>query len=168
MKNCISLIGMPGAGKSTLGIVLAKALAKDFVDTDLLIQQSVGCTLQEYLDTHDYLALREVESKLLLTHDFKNAIIATGGSAVYSSEAMARLGTLGPRVYLKASVETILARVNNQATRGIAAAPGTTLNALFLERAPLYESAADKIVEVDQKTFEQSVDAVLKSLTPNT
>lgn len=166
MTKSISLIGMPGAGKSTAGILLAKELAKDFVDTDLLIQQHLGCTLQEYLDQNDYLALRKVEEHILLTHHFDNAIIATGGSAVYSADAMARLKTLGPRIYLKATVESITARVTNQSSRGIAAAPGTSLKELYLERAPLYEKSADIVVNVDQQSLEETVSALIKRLAP--
>ncbi len=166
MNTCISLIGMPGAGKSTAGILLAKTLAKDFVDTDLLIQQHLGCTLQEYLDQNDYLALRNVEEQILLTHDFNNAVIATGGSAVYSAKAMARLKTLGPRVYLKARFESINSRVTNKASRGIAAAPGTSLHDLYLERVPLYEKSSEIKVVVDDQSLEETVETLVKHLAP--
>ena len=155
---------MPGAGKSTAGILLAKELAKDFVDTDVLIQQHLGCSLQDYLDQNGYLALREVEEHILLTHPSKNAVIATGGSAVYSAKAMARLKTLGARVYLNATMDSITSRVTNQSTRGIAAAPGTSLKDLYLERAPLYKKSADIIVNVDDQTLEETLAVLLKLL----
>lgn len=147
--NAVTLIGMPGAGKSTLGVQLAKSLAKQFVDTDLLIQQGVGMSLQDYLDQHGYLALREREQEVLLHADLINAVISTGGSAVYSERGMARLQQLGPCIYLNVSFETMQSRVTNVSSRGLAVAEGTSLIGLYNERLPLYERWATYTVCCD-------------------
>ena len=100
-KNCIVLIGMPGAGKSTIGVLLAKKLGMDFLDTDILIQNRAGKTLQQILHDSDYLNLRQLEEQVLLSIDPTNCVIATGGSAAYSVAGMARMAESGTIVYLK-------------------------------------------------------------------
>lgn len=151
----IILIGMPGAGKSTLGVLLAKELAKCFVDTDLLIQEQAGKTLQAILDEQGYEALREIEARVLRALDVTNAVIATGGSAVYSEQAMARLKQLGSCIYLRLSLEQVEQRVHNTSSRGIACAPGQTLAEVYAERQPLYARYADIVVDCDNKNVEQ-------------
>lgn len=151
----IILIGMPGAGKSTVGVLLAKSLAKGFVDTDLVIQERVGKTLQSIVDEQGYLVLRDLEADVLRSLHAHNAVIATGGSAVYSAEAMSHLQSQGTCVYLKLSPGAVEQRVNNLGSRGIAAAPGKTLADIYQERCPLYERFADITVECDGKTVEQ-------------
>ena len=145
----LSFIGMPGAGKSTLGKLLAEKLNKPFIDTDDLIAQKVGCSLQVYLNEYGYLALRDIEETVLLETDFDSAVVSTGGSAVYSAKAMHRLAKLGPCVYLRATFETIEQRVSNYTERGIAADKSTTLEQLYLERTPLYEKYAQLTVDTD-------------------
>lgn len=164
----ISLIGMPGAGKSTLGALLAKSLAKPFIDADLLIQQQVQTSLQNFLETYGFIALRKVEENVLLEQDFSGAVLATGGSAIYSSAAMSRLQALGPRVYLKISLQTLLERVDNQSSRGLACAPGTSLAALYQERCPLYERAADITLELDDYNVSAAVTALCAKLSAYT
>ena len=163
-KSSIVLIGMPGAGKSTLGVLLAKALARPFIDTDLLIQAKVGMTLQAYLDAHGYLALRAVEEEVLLTADLTHSVIATGGSVVYSDAGMKRLGDLGIRLYLKISLKTMERRVTNAAQRGLACAPGTSMAALYEERCALYTGYADETVVADDLDFEQTLSKVMTLL----
>ncbi len=147
--SCIILIGMPGAGKSTLGVMLAKLLAKDFVDTDVLIQSRSGQTLQNIIDHQGYLTLRILEEQVLLDLQVKNTVIATGGSAVYSHTGMSHLKKMGVVVYLKVSFEKIQQRVTNFSTRGLASAPGQNLEGIFKERTSLYEDAADVIIDAN-------------------
>ncbi|MGI1677683.1 MAG: shikimate kinase [Cellvibrionaceae bacterium] len=144
--NCISLIGMPGAGKSTLGIMLAKSLAKNFVDTDVLIQTRSGQHLQDIIDNQGYLTLRILEEQVLLDLEVSNSVIATGGSAVYSRAGMKRLKSLGVIVYLDVSFNNIEERITNFSTRGLACAPGQSLKEIYEERTTLYKNAADIII----------------------
>ncbi len=160
----IFLIGMPGAGKSTLGVLLAKTLARSYVDTDLLIQQRAGMTLQSYLDQFGYLALRALEEQVLLESDFSNSVVATGGSVVYSNKGMEMLGKLGIRIYLNISYDTMEHRVCNSATRGLACAPGTSMKTLYYERKPLYIRYADHMVNLDNLDFEQSLSSLIAVL----
>ncbi len=146
MQNIV-LIGMPGAGKSTVGVILAKKCAYDFVDTDCLIQTSTGKTLQTILDAQGYLGLRRIEEDLLLGLDLSRHVIATGGSAVYSTRAMQQLKKGGVIVFLDVPLAELCRRVNDFDTRGIAAAPGQDLAALFAERRPLYRHWADLTID---------------------
>ena len=153
--NNIILIGMPGAGKSTLGVLLAKELAKGFVDTDLLIQEHAGKSLQAILDQQGYMVLRAMEEDVLCRMDSVNCVIATGGSAVYSENAMSRLKQGGVCIYLRLSLPSVQGRVHNLDSRGIAAADGQSLADVYAERQPLYEHYADFTIECDNKAVEQ-------------
>lgn len=155
------LIGMPGAGKSTLGVLLAKQLVRSFIDTDILIQQRCGLGLQEYLEQHGFEALRALEERVLLDAHFADSVVATGGSVVYSTAGMARLGSLGPRIYLCVSLATVLQRVTNRDERGLACPTGTSLHDLFEERRPLYERYADHTLELDACNFDQALAGLL-------
>lgn len=155
--DSVILIGMPGAGKSTLGVQLAKALAKDFIDTDLLIQTKHGSTLDHILRTQGYLALRALEESVLLQTDYPNHVIATGGSAVYSEAAVNHLRRYGPLIYLKVSEEELLERIHDMETRGIASAPDQTFHDIYTERAALYEQYADLTIECDGKSQQDLV-----------
>jgi shikimate kinase len=130
----ITLIGMPGAGKTTIGEQLARKRGQVFCDTDRLIEQREGKSLQAILDHRGYLVLRQIEEQVLLAQDC---------SAVYSAKAMIHVGKFGPRVFLDIPVEEIEQRVQNFAVRGIAGAPGQSLIDLYAERQPLYERFAD-------------------------
>lgn len=163
-NKSIFLIGMPGAGKSTLGVLLAKELAMPFVDTDLLIQERAGCTLQEYLDQNGFTALRELEEKVLLEEDLAHKVVSTGGSVVYSDKGMERLGQIGIRLYLKINLYTMISRIHNQTTRGLACAPGTSLENLYAERTSLYEKYGDFSVELDELNFDQSLQKIISTL----
>ena len=124
---------MPGAGKSTIGIILAKNLGLGFIDTDVLIQISQQKTLQQIMDETDHLNLRAIEEKEILKLNIKNHVIATGGSAVYSKKAMAHLLSISKIIFLEASFEVIKKRISNFDKRGIAKNKGQTLENLFKE-----------------------------------
>lgn len=161
----IILIGMPGAGKSTVGVLLAKRLAMGFIDTDVLLQETEGKTLQAIVDQLGYGALRRVEEEVLCSLQANHSVIATGGSAVYSEKAMAHLSSLGRIVYLRVGLQGILARVQNLATRGLARRPGQTLEDLFHERALLYKRHSNIQLQCDGLSPDETVEAVCKALT---
>ncbi len=165
-QSNIILIGMPGAGKSTLGVLLAKQLAKSFVDTDLLIQEQAGKTLQAILDDQGYKALRELEASVLCALDVHNSVVATGGSAVYSEAAMTALKTTGCCIYLRLSLSAVEQRVHNIDSRGIACPLGQTLVDVYAERQPLYERYADSTVDCDGKSVDQVVEEIASSFKP--
>ena len=147
----VVLIGMPGAGKSTLGVVLAKILNRNFIDTDLVLQAHLGCTLQEFIDTRGAQALIAEEGKILSDVSADNSVIATGGSAVYSANGMKHLAELGDIVYLQISYESLVDRLVDLDDRGVIMTGGASmsLNDLYRERAPLYERYANVVVNVD-------------------
>ncbi len=151
--NNIVLIGMPGAGKSTLGVLLAKRMSKDFVDTDVLIQVVTARSLQHILDEDGYLGLREVEEEVILSLECDNHVIATGGSAAYSARAMHHLAVRGTVVFLDVPFEIIEERVNDYGTRGIARRSDQSFRDLFEERRPLYQRYAE--VTLDGSTGDQ-------------
>jgi shikimate kinase len=155
------LIGMPGAGKSTLGLLLAKSLAKDFVDTDLLIQLDHRKTLQHILHEQGYLALREAEERVLLNAYYPSHIIATGGSAVYSAAGMRHLKQFGPIIFLDVSIESLEKRIHNMNNRGIACPADQTFAEVYAERRPLYLQYADIVIDCNGKSQEQLVDEVI-------
>ncbi len=161
----VILVGMPGAGKSTLGVMLAKALAKDFVDTDLLIQLRAGQTLQQVLDEQGYQALRALEEQTLLGCNFTNHIVATGGSAVYSEKGMAHLSAYGTIVYLDVALEELGRRISDYETRGIARRPDQSFEDLFAERQALYRRYADVIVDCNGLDQTQALEFVISELT---
>lgn len=162
INSAIVLIGMPGAGKSTLGVQLAKRLVKTFIDTDLLIQNEIGMSLQAYLDLHGYRALRSVEEKVLLAHQYNHCVVATGGSAVYSDKAMQHLKTCGAIIYLAISLETMRKRISNQSNRGLACAPGTPLEELYHERLDLYEKYQDIKIDCDSQPQEEVMQQIIR------
>ena len=155
MKSNVTLVGMPGAGKSTVGIILAKSLAYGFIDTDVLIQITQQKSLQEIINETDYLYLREVEEQAILKINIEKHIIATGGSAVYSERAMRHLQKISAIVFLKISYDVMLKRVHNFETRGIAKADHQTFQDLFIERQTLYEKYADIVFNCDDQDQEE-------------
>lgn len=164
MKN-ISLIGMPGSGKSTVGVLLAKALGYGFLDTDLTIQQREGVLLQELLNGRGIEAFLDAEEAAICSVACTQTVIAPGGSAVCRAGAIGHLKSLGPVVYLKLAPETLEQRLRDISTRGIAMEPGQTIADLYRVRAPLYERYADYVVAVDgAQTLEETVSAVLRVL----
>lgn len=163
MKNII-LIGMPGAGKSTVGVLLAKSMLLDFCDTDLVIQKFTGESLCDTINKVGIDQFIQLEEKIITECEFKNSIVATGGSAVYGAKAMESLKKNGAVVYLRVSPTELNKRVNNIHTRGIAMKEGTTLAALYEERAPLYEKYADFTIDCDNFTPEECVDIIIKQI----
>lgn len=155
------LIGMPGAGKSTIGLLLAKHLAKDFVDTDLLIQLEHRKSLQDILNEQGYLALRDHEEKILLNTHYPNHVVATGGSAIYSARAMDNLKKMGPVIFLDVAIHELEQRISNMNTRGIARAPQQTFAELYAERRPLYLHYADIVIDCNGKNQDQLVEEVI-------
>ena len=162
--NNVILIGMPACGKSTVGVLLAKVLKKDFVDTDLLIQKCEGTSLQNIINEKGVPYFRDVEDAVLLDFDGDNYVIATGGSAVYCHEAMEKFRKNGVIVYIKLPVETIVNRLKNIKTRGVTLAPGQTIEDLYNKRIPLYEKEADIIVETEGLDIEETVAKIAGSV----
>lgn len=163
MDNII-LIGMPGAGKSTVGVLLAKTLGYAFLDTDLVIQQREGALLQLLVDSLGVEAFLDVEADAICSVECRGTVIAPGGSAVCRERAMSHLRALGRIVYLHLPLEELERRLSNISTRGIAMAPGETLADLFACRAPLYRNYADLTVDVGRQSLEETVALVLRAL----
>lgn len=156
-KSNLILIGMPGAGKSTVGVILAKALGKTFIDTDQLIQKNEGRPLQDIINRDGLEKFLVIEENTLLGLNAHNSIIATGGSAVYSGKAMEQLKANGSIVYLKVGLFKLTQRLKNMRTRGIAMKNGQSLNDLYRERALLYEKHADITIDCTHKHMEKII-----------
>ena len=161
MKNIV-LIGMPGCGKSTCGVLSAKALCKDFLDTDLIIQQNEKMPLQAIIDKNgnDYFA--NAEARAICQTRFENAVIATGGSVVYSDKAMEHLKENAVIIYLRISFETMLKRIADMSSRGILLRNGETIEAMYKEREPLYEKYSDIAIDCDGKEIEDTVSEIVR------
>ncbi|MDV0446194.1 Shikimate kinase [Methanosarcinaceae archaeon Ag5] len=160
----IILIGMPGAGKSTTGVLLAKTLCMSFSDTDLLIQEKTGTPLQDLVDKYGFDGFTKIEEEIISEISPKNTIISTGGSVIYSEKAMKHLQSLGTIVYLNVSFPEIMRRIQNISTRGIALHDGQSLEDLYEERRPLYEKYADITVDGDKKTVEEMVTEIAEKM----
>ncbi|MEJ2655699.1 MAG: shikimate kinase [Desulfobacterales bacterium] len=160
----IVLIGMPGSGKSTIGIILAKLTSRDFVDTDVLIQISQGRTLQDIVDTEGYMVLRKIEEHILLTLDCFNHVIATGGSAVYSHAAMMHMKSKGMVVFLNVELPVLESRIHDFATRGLAKRKDQSFVDLFEERFVLYTKYADIMIECKDLTQEEVCEKIISSI----
>lgn len=154
-KDNIVLIGMPGAGKSTLGIVLAKIMSYHFIDADLVIQNQCDKTLQKLIDACGPEGFIEVENEILRDIEASKSIISTGGSAVYSDEAMQHLTEIGTVVYLQISYDELVNRLHDLQERGVVlkGGIGMSLRELFDERKPLYEQYAEITVDVNDLTI---------------
>ena len=166
MKN-ITLIGMPGSGKSTVGVLLAKALGYGFLDVDPVIQHREGALLQDILDEKgvDYFLDREEEA--VCSVDCQRYVIAPGGSAVLRQKGADHLRTLGPVVYLDVPVEELQRRIRNMGSRGIAMKPGQTLADVMAYRAPYYEACADLVIPCPSgQLLEDTVKQVLEQVRP--
>jgi len=158
----IVLIGMPGAGKSTVGVILAKSLGMRFIDTDILIQERTGRMLQAILDEDGPDAFGRIEEETVLSLHAEHAVIATGGSVVCSEAAMAHLKAGGMVVYLEISYDEMERRLKNITTRGIVLLPGQSLRGMYDERVPLYERYADLTVASSGEGLESVVGNVLE------
>ena len=163
MKNIV-LIGMPGAGKSTIGVLLAKSLLFSFVDTDLVIQSKYSMSLCEIIEKEGTNGFLGIENDVIADCEFKNSVIATGGSAVYGEKAMQKLKEDGIVIYLSLPVSELEKRLGDIKTRGVAMPNGNTISRLYLEREPLYKKYADITVECEGLTAEQCVDECIRLL----
>jgi len=149
----ITLIGMPGAGKSMMGIELAKAIGYTWIDGDLAIEEKTGRKLQDIINEDGLEAFRRLEEEVLLSLALENTVVSTGGSAIYYERAMLNFKAHGPVVYLYVGKDEIVRRLGDYSKRGIVLSPGTTIGDLYDERAPLYEKYADLIVDCDGCDF---------------
>lgn len=161
MKNIV-LIGMPGAGKSTVGVVLAKRLGMSFMDSDLVIQEQEGRTLHEIIEQQGTEGFLVIEDKVNAAINPKNTVIATGGSVVYGNNAMEHLSEIGTVCYLKLSYESIRDRLGNLAQRGVVLKDGQTLMDLYHERTPLYEKYAKLVIDCENKNIREVVGEIAR------
>ena len=163
-KTNIVLIGMPGVGKSTIGVILAKVLGYSFLDADLLIQEQEGKLLREIIEEKGTDGFIEVENRVNASIRADRAIIATGGSVVYGKEAMEHLKEIGRVVYLKVSYSILEKRLADIKGRGVVLKEGQTLETLFEERSKLYEQYADIEVSEEGLDVEQTVEKLVEAL----
>lgn len=163
--NNIVLIGMPGAGKSTVGVLLAKRLGLGFIDIDILIQQREGRSLQALIAAHGADAFCRIEEGHILSLALASHVIAPGGSVVYSSKAMAHLKAGGVAIHLDITVERLKHRLDDVDGRGVVIAPGQTIDGLYAERRPLYLTHADATVSTDGLTPEEAVREIISALS---
>lgn len=159
MANVV-LIGMPGCGKSTVGVLLAKALGMAFMDTDVVFQAKEGRKLQPMIDEIGIDAFLKKEEEAILDIDCDRTVIATGGSVVYGKRAMAHLHQHGTVVYIRLPYIEIKRRLSNLATRGVALKENQTLYDLYQERIPLYEAEADIVLDAAELEIEKTVSAI--------
>lgn len=162
-KTNIVLIGMPGSGKSTVGVLVAKALGMSFVDTDLKLMRRTGRKLQEMLDEDGLESFLDEEETTILALDVSHTVIATGGSVVLEPEAVKCLQENGILVFLDVSMEELKKRITNIKSRGIAFAKGQDLMDIYEERVPLYRKYADVVVD-KEGDLEHTVESVLREI----
>ena len=164
MKDNIVLIGMPGVGKSTLGVVLAKELGFEFVDADLLIQKREKRLLKEIIADEGVDGFLRIENEVNSSIETEKTVIATGGSVIYGSEAMTHLKEIGTVVYLKLDYDTLDSRLGSLKGRGVVLKDGQNLKSLYDERIPLYEKYADVTVNEKGLDLEATLKKVMESL----
>ncbi|MGN0334606.1 MAG: shikimate kinase [Lachnospiraceae bacterium] len=164
MKSNIVLIGMPGVGKSTIGVILAKILGYHFMDSDLVIQDRENRLLHEIISEEGREGFLKIENDVNASLDVRKTIIATGGSVIYGEQAMEHLKEIAEVVYLKLDYEELKKRLGNLQGRGVVLLPGQTLEDLYMERIPLYEKYADVTVREDGLGMEETIGAVLRAL----
>lgn len=166
--NNIVLIGMPASGKSTVGVILAKILGMDFVDTDILIQRSTGKRLNEIIDEQGVDGFLKIEEKTLLGIDVQNTVIATGGSAVYSADGIKHLAVNSTIIYLSVERERLKSRLKDIKERGVVLRPGESFDDMYDNRTKLYEEFADITIVEDGSTIEDTVSAIRAALSSRT
>ncbi len=164
--NNIVLIGMPGAGKSTIGVILAKVLGYRFIDSDLLIQEQEKSLLKDIIENKGLEGFIDIENQVNSEIETNKTVIATGGSVIYGNEAMEHLSNLGTIVYIKLSLDKLQNRLGNMKQRGVVLKEGQDLRSLYEERCPLYEEHANIIIESDEKTVEEVLTSVVDAITP--
>ncbi len=165
-KNII-LIGMPGSGKSTLGVVLAKKMGYSFIDSDIVIQDTYGCTLEELIDKHGDAGFIKIENDINCSISPEHTIIATGGSAVYGKEAMEHFKEIGTVIYLKVSEKELESRLGSLKERGVVSNGKTTIEEIFEDRKRLYEKYADIVITqegMDIRTIVEDMYSRIKCL----
>ena len=162
--NNIVLIGMPGVGKSTVGVILAKELGYQFLDADLLIQKRENRLLKEIIEQEGVDGFIEIENQVNASIEADRTVVATGGSVVYGEEAMAHLKHIATVIYLRLSYEELEKRLGNLKNRGVVLREGQTLKDLYEERTKLYEKYADLIVDEENKGIEETLQAIVKVL----
>ena len=162
MKDNLVLIGMPGVGKSTAGVVAAKLAGFQFLDSDLVIIQQDGRLLREIIEQDGSEGFLSIENRVNASIKTHNTVIATGGSVIFGAGAMFHLATIGTIVYLRASYETLADRVTNLKGRGVAMKPGQTLREIYDERTGLYERFAEHIIDVDEQSIETTAQKLAK------
>lgn len=161
------LIGMPGAGKSTVGVILAKRLGYHFIDTDLIIQAQEKRRLQQIIDEQGLDAFRQIEEQILLGLYTERCVIATGGSVVYSSEGIAAIGRTGQLLYLQVPLEELQQRIADMGQRGLVMGEGQSFSQLYAERTPLYAEYADLTIGCDGLNAEQVAAAIERLIEPD-
>lgn len=162
----IILIGLPTSGKSTVGVVLAKILGMDFLDTDLLIQRETAKRLNEIIASKGTNGFLQIEESVCSSVNADNTVIATGGSVVFSKTAMEHLKENGKTVYLKITLSELKKRLRDAKTRGVILRDGESIEELFAEREPLYEEYADATVPETGLSLEQTVHAICECIAP--
>ena len=162
--NNVILIGMPGCGKSTIGVLLAKLIGYDFIDTDILIQQQENKKLYKIIEEKGLEYFKKVENEVIANIDLKNTVIATGGSVIYGKEAMLNLKNIGAVVYLKVSKEELISRLGNFETRGVVIEKGKTFDDLYYERVVLYEKYADITISSEKIDLITNAENIAKEL----
>ena len=163
MSNIV-LIGMPGCGKSTVGVILAKTLGIGFVDTDLIIQQREKRLLQEIIDSEGIEKFLDCEADAVKSMNCENTVVATGGSVVFREDCMKHLKENGKIFFLNVSLPEIKSRLDNINTRGVAADKSQTIDDIFNQRYPLYEKYADYILDLNNSNVEETVEKICKIL----
>ena len=163
--NNIVLIGMPGVGKSTVGVILAKLTGKSFIDTDLIIQNQTGMLLKDIIAERGVDGFISLENDICSEVNAKNSVIATGGSVVYGEGAMKHLRSIGTVVYLKHDIDVLKKRLSDLRGRGVILREGQDLDALFEERAPLYEKYAHAVAELSDGNIEENVEIILSLIS---
>lgn len=164
MKDNIVLIGMPGSGKSTVGVILAKVLGYSFVDSDLLIQKAEKKLLKEIIAKEGQEGFLKIENRVNASIETEKSVIATGGSVVYCQEAMEHLKEIGTVIYLKLDYQILRRRLGNLIGRGVVLKEGQTLKDLYEERVPLYEKYADYIIDEKKTNAEGTLQKILEIL----
>ncbi len=164
MKSNIVLVGMPGVGKSTLGVILAKILGYRFLDADLVIQEREGKLLKEIIEDEGVEGFMSVENEVNASIECERTIIATGGSVIYGKEAMEHLKDIGEIIYLKADYDVLNKRLSNLKGRGVVLKDGQDLKDLYEERTPMYEYYADYVIDETNCDIEQTIEKILEKI----
>jgi len=154
-KTNLILIGMPGAGKSTIGVILAKRIGYHFIDTDLIIQSQQKYRLQEIINQRGLTEFRQIEEQTLLDLQTQRTVIATGGSAIYCTSGLSKLAETGYRIYLRVSLDSLQQRIADMGQRGLVMEQGQSFAQLYQERTPLYTQEADLTINCEKLNAEQ-------------